>query len=53
MTEKLKPTSIEEDSSLALANFLNDGYEGHIPTYAEEQLAYLSLLDSSGTMNDN
>jgi len=43
--EKPKTTSAEEDVALALASFLDEGYEGHIPTYAEEQLAYLALKE--------
>jgi hypothetical protein len=44
--KQLELRSSEEDAALALSNFLDEGYEGHTPTYAEEQLAYLALKNS-------
>ncbi len=31
----------DEEVALAIAAFYDRGYDGHIPTYAQEQLAYL------------
>lgn len=32
---------LDEDTALAMALFYDEGYDYPIPTYAEEQLAYL------------
>lgn len=40
--ERLEGQTSEEDHAQTLAAFYNEGYDGHIPTYAEEQLAHLA-----------
>jgi hypothetical protein len=55
MTKKLElgPTTAEEDTALALADFYDEGYSGHIPTVAEEHLAFLPQVDKQNTTSQS
>lgn len=41
--------TIDEETALALAGYFDEGFDGHIPTYAEEQLIYLEQKAAEDT----